>query len=224
MGDAKSAFSGGLTGAAIGSGVAPGVGTALGGLAGLTIGGFTDLFGGGDDEKKAMRALQQRQKELAAELERQRQETYKGRIQALNQSTQALAPYNNMVAQMVGPQAAFSGDQVAAMTADPKGGPSAQYPWIQNAFKAGWDQKPLLEFAELMGQTAIVDGKRQIPREALQKVQHDYDTLKEYARQRREYNATTQRQGQALNAAFAPSAIPQGPTTQAAAAPTAWRR
>lgn len=221
MGDAKSAFQGGLTGAGLGTAIAPGLGTGIGAAAGLGIGALTDLFGGGDDS--AMRALQQRQRELAAQLERQRQETYRGRIQALNQGAQALAPYNNMVAQMVGPQAAFSGQQVAAMTADPKGGPSAQYPWIQNAYEAGWDKKPLLEFAQLMGQTGVVDGQRQIPRDKLAKVQHDYDTLQEYARQRRGYDATTERQGQALNAAFAPAPIPQGPTTQAAPAPTGRR-
>lgn len=222
MGDSRSAFQGGLAGAGLGAAVGGPIGAGIGGVAGLGIGGLTDLFGGGDDG--AMRALQRRQQELAAELERQRQETYKGRIQALNQGVQALAPYNNMVAQMVGPQAAFSGQQVAAMTADPKGGPSAQYPWIENAYEAGWDRKPLIEFAELMGQTGVVDGRREIPRDRLQKVQHDYDTLQEYARQRREYAATTQQQGQALNAAFAPAPIPQAPTTQAAAAPTAWRR
>lgn len=100
-------------------------------VAGLTLGG-SELLGentmskipglnaiGGyqSDEAKALLAKQQ---EMAAEARKRQEANAQSRLTALGQQMLAFAPRNQLMAQVFGPQAAFSPQQMQAMTADPR--------------------------------------------------------------------------------------------------------
>lgn len=70
-------------------------------------------------ESDSQKALQKKQKELAEEAKRRAKLNQQMRMQALGQSMLAFNPQNQMMAQMFGPQAAFSPQQMAAMASDP---------------------------------------------------------------------------------------------------------
>lgn len=95
----------------------------------------------------ATKALLKKQEQLAAEAKAQQQKNAQMRMQALGQSMLAFNPQNQMMAQMFGPQAAFSPQQMAQMAADPGARSREEYsaahakameqPW-QDRRMTGW--------------------------------------------------------------------------------------
>lgn len=77
-------------------------------------------------ETDSQKALVKKQEELAAEAKKRAQQNQQARMNALGQSMLAFNPQNQMMAQMFGPQAAFSPQQFAAMAQDPT---VAGQPW-----------------------------------------------------------------------------------------------
>lgn len=73
----------------------------------------------GGYESDEQKALLKKQRELAEETKKQQQRNAKMRMQALGQSMLAFNPQNQMMAQMFGPDAAFSPEQMAQMSSDP---------------------------------------------------------------------------------------------------------
>lgn len=99
------------------------------------IGGYES-----DDQK----ALIKKQEELAKDAELQKKRNQQMRMQALGQSMLAFNPQNQMMAQMYGPQAAFSPQQMAQMSADPGAKSQADYDKAyQQSLATG---KPLSQF------------------------------------------------------------------------------
>lgn len=80
------------------------------------IPGLNALTGAKSD---ATKALLKKQEQMAAETKAQQEKNARMRLQALGQSMLAFNPQNQMMAQMFGPQAAFTPQQFAAMTNDP---------------------------------------------------------------------------------------------------------
>jgi hypothetical protein len=77
-------------------------------------------------ETDSQKALVKKQEELAAEAKKRAQQNQQARMNALGQSMLAFNPQNQMMAQMFGPQAAFSPQQFAQMAQDPT---VANMPW-----------------------------------------------------------------------------------------------
>jgi hypothetical protein len=86
------------------------------------VGGFLGA------ETDSQKALVKKQEELAKEAALQKKRNAQARMQALGQSMLAFNPQNQAMAQMYGPQAAFSPQQFAQMGADPS---IAGVPWGQ---------------------------------------------------------------------------------------------
>lgn len=84
------------------------------------VGGFLGA------ETDSQKALVKKQEELAAEAKKRAAQNAQARMQALGQSMLAFNPQNQMMAQMFGPQAAFSPQQFAQMAQDPT---VAGQPW-----------------------------------------------------------------------------------------------
>jgi hypothetical protein len=80
----------------------------------------------GGYQPDSQKALIKKQEELAKDAELQKKKNQQARMQALGQSMLAFNPQNQMMAQMFGPQAAFSPQQFAQMGADPS---VAGMPW-----------------------------------------------------------------------------------------------
>lgn len=80
------------------------------------IPGINELTGAESNEEKALR---RKQKELAKALEQQRDAQQNSRMNALGQQLLAFNPRNQVMAQMFGPQAAFSPEAMAAMAQSP---------------------------------------------------------------------------------------------------------
>jgi hypothetical protein len=100
-----------------------GLGIATGGLSEIlgedTMSGvpvLNTLSGAKSNEQKE---LERRQQEMATQLQKRAAVNQRARLQALGQKMLAFNPQNQMMAQMFGPQAAFSPEQMAQMTADP---------------------------------------------------------------------------------------------------------
>ena len=77
-------------------------------------------------ETSSQKALVKKQEQLAEEAKKRAAQNAQARMQALGQSMLAFNPQNQMMAQMFGPQAAFSPQQFAQMGADPS---VAGMPW-----------------------------------------------------------------------------------------------
>lgn len=71
----------------------------------------------------ATKQLDKKQQQLAKESEERMRQNAQTRMQALGQSMLAFNPQNQMMAQMFGPQAAFSPQQFAQMAQNPNGPP-----------------------------------------------------------------------------------------------------
>lgn len=84
------------------------------------IPGVSSLFGSQSDAEKN---LLKKQSQLAAEAKAQQDKNQKARMQALGQSMLAFNPRNQVMAQMFGPEAAFSPEQFAQMGQSPFGPP-----------------------------------------------------------------------------------------------------
>lgn len=80
----------------------------------------------GGYQPDSQKALIKKQKELAAEAKKRAEMNQKARMNALGQSMLAFNPQNQMMAQMFGPQAAFSPQQMSQMAQDPR---LAGLPW-----------------------------------------------------------------------------------------------
>lgn len=76
-------------------------------------------------ESDAQKALVQKQKQLAEETRKRQVQMQEARMNALGQSMLAFAPRNAALAQMFGPQAAFSPEQMGQMVQNPM----PQQPW-----------------------------------------------------------------------------------------------
>lgn len=76
-------------------------------------------------QSDAQKALIKKQQEMAADAKKRQEQNAQARMNALGQSLLAFNPQNQMIAQMFGPQAAFSPQQFAQMAADPR----PQQPW-----------------------------------------------------------------------------------------------
>jgi len=89
------------------------------------------LLGAQPDSQKA---LLKKQEQLAAEAKKRAAQNAQMRMQALGQSMLAFNPQNQMMAQMFGPQAAFSPQQMAQMSSDPgaMGRDQYQQQWEQS--------------------------------------------------------------------------------------------
>lgn len=85
-------------------------------------------------ESDAQKALQKKQQDLAEDAEKRAKLNQQMRMQALGQSLLAFNPQNQMMAQMFGPQAAFTPQQMAQMSADPgaMGRDQYQQAWQQS--------------------------------------------------------------------------------------------
>jgi hypothetical protein len=77
------------------------------------------LNGLGGFESDSQKALIKKQEQLAAEAKKRAAENQQARMNALGQSMLAFNPQNQMMAQMFGPQAAFSPQQMSQMGNDP---------------------------------------------------------------------------------------------------------
>jgi hypothetical protein len=78
------------------------------------------LSGAETDEQKA---LVRQQKRMAEDAKRRAAIMGPARLQSMNQQVQAFGPRNKMMAEMFGPDAAFTGKQMGDMTANPMGPP-----------------------------------------------------------------------------------------------------
>jgi|APDOM4702015073_1054812.scaffolds.fasta_scaffold00032_12 hypothetical protein len=78
-------------------------------------------------ESDSQKALIKKQEQLDAEAKKREQQNVQARMRALGQSMLAFNPQNQMMAQMFGPQAAFSPQQFAQMTGDPGARSEAEY-------------------------------------------------------------------------------------------------
>lgn len=107
------------------------------GLVTIATGGLSEVIGEdtmsrvpvlnaiGGYESDAQKALIKTQQEMAADAKKRQEQNAQARMNALGQSLLAFNPQNQMLAQMFGPQAAFSPQQFAQMAADPR----PQQPW-----------------------------------------------------------------------------------------------
>jgi hypothetical protein len=77
---------------------------------------FGPLSGAKTDEEKRLLA---KQKQMAEEAKKRQAEVQRMRMNALGQQMLAFNPQNQMMAQMFGPEAAFSPQQMAQMANDP---------------------------------------------------------------------------------------------------------
>ena len=89
------------------------------------------------------KALIKKQEQMAKEAELRAQQQHQQGLQSLNQGMLAFGPRNQMMAQMFGPEAAFSPQQMAAMASDPAAKPlaEAEQAWIQSAMQNPIDPK-----------------------------------------------------------------------------------
>jgi len=111
---------GGATAASTGTAAAAGglsAGQVISGLQAATAGGMllNDVFGGHGDEAK----LRRKQAQLAEEARQRQSSMHQQQMNSLGQQLLAFNPQNQLMAQMFGPQAAFSPEQFAAMGKDP---------------------------------------------------------------------------------------------------------
>lgn len=116
MGNAQSAFQGGVTGASIGAAGGP-IGAGIGGALGLGLGAFTDVFGGGDND--AMKKLIRKQEELAKQVSLDRIDRQIAGGNARGQQLAAFDPLNKTLARINGADSAFTPEQFAAMAKSP---------------------------------------------------------------------------------------------------------
>jgi hypothetical protein len=120
----------GAAGGAAAAGAGSGGGAAAGGwtakdtvhtLTPLATWGATTLAerlirGGGDDERKTLAA---KQEQMARETQLRRQQAQQARMDALGNRMLAFDPFNQHLARMFGPEAAFKPEQLAALVENP---------------------------------------------------------------------------------------------------------
>lgn len=97
------------------------------------------LLGAQSDEQKA---LLKKQQQMADELKRRAQQNQQARMNALGQQMLAFNPQNQLMAQMFGPDAAFTPDQFAQMVADPMANQQAAHEAWQRSLASGKSMTP----------------------------------------------------------------------------------
>jgi hypothetical protein len=148
-----------------------------------------------DSEKELLK----KQKQLAEEAKRRAQRNEQMRIRALAQAAGAFAPQNRVMAEMFGPDAAFSGQEMANLTANPM--PSQLAPPSQNAARiaqqipglGGMTNQQVYDLAQRSG--------GQLPKESLFEAWN-------YAKQKKAEDDQEAQRRSKVEAAFA---TPQGP-------------
>jgi hypothetical protein len=174
------------------------------------------LTGAKSDEYKA---LLKKQEEMAKEMAARRQQQHNQSLQGLSQSMLAFNPRNQMMAQMFGPEAAFTPQQFAAMAQDPAGPPKP--PMV----KEGSQQHGEIAQAimDKMGKGSGLDGDGMVSvagytgnDPAVQK------EVEKYVAQLKEYNEREARRRQMLEQGMSP--IGPGPAPIKMPAPQRGRR
>jgi hypothetical protein len=205
-GGASGAFGGAMAGAGVGAAfggpVGAGIGAGVGGIVGLG----TSFFGDKDAEKR----LLQQQRRMAEDAARRERIMQQARTQANSQSVLAFSPHNKVMAQMFGPEAAFSGQQMGDMTANPMGAPKPPEGEIANLAKA-WEGMSDQEIRDQFKGTnpSAAGGKRNTDR---------VSAVLDYRRQVAEYERMERERRAKLEQNFAPSAGP-APIAPTQAAP-----
>jgi hypothetical protein len=111
------------------------------------------LTGSRTDEYKA---LIKKQEQMAREAAAQRKAQHQQGLQSLGQSLAAFGPRNQMMAQMFGPEAAFTPQQIGAMSADPAGPPKP--PMVKPGGEGGGGFNPGQMLADAAGLGAGPEG------------------------------------------------------------------
>lgn len=114
------------------------------------------LTGAESDEQKA---LVKKQEQLAREAELRRAQTQNASMNALGTRMLAFNPRNQLMAQMFGPQAAFTPEQMAGMVQSPMGGPPPPDPSLINY--AGTDPAKRAQLADYTRQLGEFQGQEQ---------------------------------------------------------------
>lgn len=179
---------GGAFGGPVGAGIGAGVGTVVG-LSGVL------------EDDQAAKDLQKKQRQLAEEAQRRRAELQRAHMQSLTQQMMAFGPRNQVMAQMFGPDAAFTGKQMADMTANPMGPPQADQ-WLMDYYDQGKHKLSHEQWREDQHAPMNPDAKTG-KRMAEQRGQ-----LLDYARQRERYEREEAARRAQIEAAFG---TPRGP-------------
>jgi len=108
----------------------------------------------------ATKQLAETQKRLAEETAKQRERNAQMRMNALGQQMLAFNPYNQAVAQMFGPEAAFNPQQMQQMAADPR----PQQQWGTGTDQERKDQV-LRRQQEQQRQAMLQQGLRPLPQQ-----------------------------------------------------------
>jgi hypothetical protein len=114
------------------------------------------LTGATSDEQ---RALEKKQKEMAREAALQAERQRRQQLQSTSQQLMAFGPRNQMMAQVYGPEAAFTGQQMAQLAADPGGAPQHSDPRMQKLYEQGLLDRPYEQQLRMMGDAGLkLDG------------------------------------------------------------------
>ena len=169
------------------------------------------LAGAKTDEYKA---LIKKQEQMAREAAARRQQQHQQGLNSLSQGLAAFGPRNQMMAQMFGPDAAFTPQQISAMGADPAGPPK---PWEVDISSKGQ------RIDTLMGATPEQVGPMSVSVEGYTgtdpKVQAE---VEKYLAQLKEYNAQEARRRQMIERSVGP--VGPGPAPIRMPAPQRGRR
>jgi hypothetical protein len=111
------------------------------------------LTGAKSDEQKALEATQRR---LAEEQKQRMEQQKQAHLQNMANRLMAFAPMNNHLASRLGPQAAFTPQQMSQLAADPSGGPQAPAD-VQRWLALSDEERHHIRQASQRGQKTIVD-------------------------------------------------------------------
>jgi hypothetical protein len=212
----QGAITGTLSGAALGGAFGGPVGAGIGAGVGLLGGAFGFLDPDDEDQKKLIR----KQEQMAREARAREEQLRRAGLQSMGQTMGAFAPRNRAMAEIFGPEAAFSGEQMADMTADPAGTLQAPYPWIQDAYDRGEHNMTYDEYNAKLNNPQNNPRGLKVDPKIQEKVRSHYDQLQDYARKRREWEATEASRRAETVAKFGtppPGPDPLTPTRAAAA-------
>ncbi|HET8957330.1 MAG TPA: hypothetical protein VFM95_02620 [Microcella sp.] len=179
---------GGAFGGPVGAGIGAGVGALLG-MSGLL------------EDDSAKKALLEKQRQLAAEAQRRREELQRARMQSLTQQMMAFGPRNQVMAQMFGPDAAFTGKQMADMTANPMGPPQADQ-WLMDYYDQGKHKLNFEQWRQDQHAPMNPDAKEG------KRMTEQRGQLLDYARKREQYEREEAARRAQIEAAFG---TPRGP-------------
>ena len=107
-----------------------------------TMSGIPVLGALGGYESDEQKALIKKQEQMAAEMKKRAQQNEQARMNALGQKMLAFNPQNQLMAQMFGPDAAFTPQQFADMAANPLANPAAASQAHQQSLASGKPMTP----------------------------------------------------------------------------------